>query len=149
MEGLEEKYCKDCGEVLETWPKQMTEHRYTREAQTVKEPTCTENGTYIHACENYEYCHSALEFPIPALGHDYHIGEDGIARCSRCGDEQAQTGEQHQHVWGPRYEIENHGVDGDIVYRSDCLYCTAYKTMLSMPPHDGFDEYLIVEVHEP
>ncbi len=60
-------------------------HKHTAEAVTDKAATCTEDGftgrTYCDECK------SVVDWgtTVPATGHTYEIGEDGILDCKDCG----------------------------------------------------------------
>lgn len=92
-EGLEERRCTRCGEVLESKTIAKKDHSYG-EWTVDKEPTCTETGSKHRTCNN---CGAEEKEDIDALGHDYHSwGEEATCTkdgfivdvCSRCGDQQ-------------------------------------------------------------
>ena len=71
-------------------------------AETIKEPTCTENGIRVvtTVCQR-DSCSEVLQdtpFPIPALGHDFGewtTGSNNVRTrtCTRCGEVQKDGGD--------------------------------------------------------
>ena len=91
-DGLEERRCTRCGELLESRTIDAKGHSYG-EWTVDKAPTCTETGARHRTCSE---CGDVITENIGALGHDYHshreeptCTKDGyvVEICSRCGDE--------------------------------------------------------------
>ena len=149
-EGAEEEYCLDCGETLSGWAIPRKEHTGSPQLTTVREPTCTEQGLAERRCTCYEQCRGVVGTePVNSLGHNYERGEDGVIRCTRCGDVPPQeSGETHQHIWGPEQVLTIGDSGSDSRSRYDCMTCPAYMIVIKMPGTESDERGWLREIHE-
>lgn len=107
-----------------------------------QEKTCTQSGLLAYVCTD---CGEFITYVDP-YGHDYRVGEDGISRCTRCGEPEP-TG--HVHRWGPKQLIQAGKYwDDDELYRCDCESCGAYM-IITVMVHEELPEQWAYEIYEP
>ena len=90
--GQEEKYCQDCGTVLECRSLHTVDHEWLPEGHLIREATCESNGEIIYYCKYYELCRCTKGDweTLPPLGHDYQQNEEGKYICTRCRKEKPE-----------------------------------------------------------
>ena len=82
--GIEKRTCSECGAVDYKITDATGDHTYVDE--TVKNATCTEEGSFIRRCTNPNHTDEEPQtLPIPALGHDMQAGENVPATCEHEG----------------------------------------------------------------
>ena len=95
--GITYIVCKTCGEVLQMFVTEKTEHAYE---DVVTSPTCTERGYTTHTCVN---CGSiTIDTFVPATGHTYAdtycYNAEKHWHPATCGHTGVETKENHTFV---------------------------------------------------
>lgn len=133
--GLEERICTVCGEVVETRITDTIEHTYNEWTVTV-EPGCTEAGVESAVCT---VCGETAVRGIDALGHDYAhwdvtkeatCTEDGeeTSVCTRCGETETRAVEATGHSFGEWKVVKEATQTEDGERQAVCSVCGEVKS---------------------
>lgn len=147
-EGFLAATCQYCG-----WRKVIVDQKlgHIEKSETVKEPTCTQDGTTVVKCTR---CNTTLSTtPIPASGHKYGEwkmiqaptcvanGQEGQT-CSACGNINSRRLPAAGHSWGEWVVVEEPNCLCGGARRSTCQGCGAPRGESIDPiPHDWEPEF--------
>lgn len=81
-DGSQVDCCERCGYVFSSEIIPKKGHEYDPVGELIREATCTVNGQVNRPCVR---CGVIELIPLPPLGHDWVMYEDGSVVCSRCG----------------------------------------------------------------
>lgn len=145
-EGIENGECSRCGEITERNNGKYGPHQWW-DWETVKEPTCTEDGLEKRECGiavDYNEDHTETRV-IPKLGHDW--GEWSVTKassctadgeqvhtCKRCGVSETQTIPKLGHDWGEWREVKPATCTEDGKEERVCKRCGATESR-PIPKH--------------